>query len=542
MERGESGAGRDAYGQARRRGNPRSRPGTSDYDRDGDGGRGYFGDGRQPRDENFNAFRPPRRGEQDGADGDYSQLPRRPPEPPPRPSRFRPGRGRLRQPGARQPNRQSANGGPGSGVLGDSSLLNDRPGNSELRNGGYPRDRFANGTPPSGASPDGRRPNGGPPGGAPMGGRRPNGRPVNGGPGYDGPPDEMAANGGPWTGWSPGAGDGRRADGRPPGFGPRYPAGGSRNQPSAGRVPPAPGRQYLASNGRRVPPRADRLFRTPTPPNAYQPPPGRGAPGSGAPGTGMPQTGVPGPGMPGRGGPGADMPGPGGPGHFSTAAGGPGQFGTAAGYPPGGARPGAGHRRSSAPPPRPRYGEQTPAEEQHEPAVNGQVIRQRDNALPEPDQISASQPIAAIAPDGLDSFARDLRALRAKAELDLPDMAEKSHYTMKTLASAAGGLRLPTLPVAVAYVRACGGDVAEWEDRWHKLAEKITAEAVKKQGDSEEPPEPAEASEAQSAPGLSQPPEPQQPGQPTGHDEVYVITSAKPRSADPQGNEHLRSW
>ena len=34
---------------------------------------------------------------------------------------------------------------------------------------------------------------------------------------------------------------------------------------------------------------------------------------------------------------------------------------------------------------------------------------------------------------------------------------------MKTLASAAGGLRLPTLPVAVAYVRACDGNVAEWE-------------------------------------------------------------------------------
>ena len=133
-----------------------------------------------------------------------------------------------------------------------------------------------------------------------------------------------------------------------------------------------------------------------------------------------------------------------------------------------------------------------------------------------------------IAPDGLESFARDLRALRAKAELDYPEMAETSHYTMKTLASAAGGLRLPTLPVAVAFVRACGGNVAEWEDRWQKLAGKITAEAAKKRrGDDEELlalPEPADQ------PALPEPPAPpvaqESPAEPG---EVYVITSAKPR-------------
>ena len=67
------------------------------------------------------------------------------------------------------------------------------------------------------------------------------------------------------------------------------------------------------------------------------------------------------------------------------------------------------------------------------------------------------------------AFARDLRVLRSKGGLDYPDMAEKSHYTMRTLASAAGGLRLPTLPVLIAYVNACGGDVAEWEERWGRL-------------------------------------------------------------------------
>jgi hypothetical protein len=138
------------------------------------------------------------------------------------------------------------------------------------------------------------------------------------------------------------------------------------------------------------------------------------------------------------------------------------------------------------------------------------------------------QAAVSIAPDGLESFARDLRALRAKAELDYPEMAETSHYTMKTLVSAAGGLRLPTLPVAVAYVRACGGNVAEWEERWQKLAAKITADAVKKRrAEGEERlalPEPADQ------PALPEPPAapvareaPSEPG------EVYVITSAKPR-------------
>src|SRR6202044_479929 len=114
-----------------------------------------------------------------------------------------------------------------------------------------------------------------------------------------------------------------------------------------------------------------------------------------------------------------------------------------------------------------------PQGDQGVPGRSGQLIRQRDAAVPDLPMSTGTEPIAAIAPDGLDSFARDLRALRAKAELDYPEMAERSHYTMKTLASAAGGLRLPTLPVAMAFVRACDGDEAEWEERWHKLGEKF---------------------------------------------------------------------
>ena len=379
----------------------------------------------------------------------------------PRPPRFRPGRGRPRQPGTRQPNRYP-------------------PQNGGQGNGGFP----------GGTHPGERYPDSGP-----MTERRP-------GPGYERGPDGPPANGAPWPRWATGgpAGsqgqrqdgqrpesqrpDGQRPDGRAPtGFGGRTPGYGGRPAGPGGRVPPAPGRQYLSANGRRIPPRADRLFRSPAPPDGYQapvPPPG-------------PRPGMPGVGTPGQGTP---------------------------GYPGGvpGIRP-QGYRGGAQTPPRPRFRPQQAPEAQ----LGGQVIKQRDNAVPERRPLSASQPLVAIAPDGLESFARDLRALRAKAELDLPEMAERSHYTMKTLASAAGGLRLPTLPVAIAYVRACDGDVAEWEDRWHKLAEKYppaepTEDSHNDGGDTSEPSDTPEAAAPQ---GATAPP--------PGPGEVFVITSAKPR-------------
>jgi hypothetical protein len=157
------------------------------------------------------------------------------------------------------------------------------------------------------------------------------------------------------------------------------------------------------------------------------------------------------------------------------------------------------------------------------------VIRQRDTAVPDERPIGA-QPVASIAPDDLEAFARDLRALRAKAGIEYPEMAESSHFEMKTLAAAAGGLRLPTLPVAVAFVRACDGNAAEWEERWQKIAEKLTAEAARKRrSDGEDPTEPVEPADA---PAVVEPP-PVQAVTPPPEDEnggeVYVITSAKPR-------------
>jgi hypothetical protein len=161
------------------------------------------------------------------------------------------------------------------------------------------------------------------------------------------------------------------------------------------------------------------------------------------------------------------------------------------------------------------------------------VIRQRDTARPDgqpsgPAQPGGpAQPVASIAPDDLEAFARDLRALRAEADLDYPEMAETSHFEMKTLAAAAGGLRLPTLPVAVAFVRACGGNVAEWEERWQKIADKLTAEAKKHKGGGEETAEPVEPADV---PAALEPPKPAVSLSPeTDGGEVYVITSAPPR-------------
>jgi hypothetical protein len=138
------------------------------------------------------------------------------------------------------------------------------------------------------------------------------------------------------------------------------------------------------------------------------------------------------------------------------------------------------------------------------------LIRQRDSALPDPPP-GAKGPVAAIETENVAAFARDLRVLRSKAGLDYPDMAEKSHYTMRTLASAAGGLRLPTLPVLIAYVNACGGDVAEWEERWGRLTKSgKKAQVALPVGDQE------------AGPGRIP-----QGARQTG--EIYVITSAPPR-------------
>jgi hypothetical protein len=278
----------------------------------------------------------------------------------------------------------------------------------------------------------------------------------------------------------------------------------------AGYGGPRAGRQYWLPNGRRVPPGFDQPYR-------------QQAPG-------------PAGGTRGQSGPGQAGGHPVAPDAFDDgwsrtgrASGPPPQ---APGAPPTGAR--GAYSPPGGPEPRERPGPRGPYGIQGEPVPHegvpgpGPVIRQREPAVPpeRPVGSTASAAVASIAPDGLEAFARDLRALRAKAELDYPEMAEVSHYTMKTLASAAGGLRLPTLPVAVAYVRACGGNVTEWEERWQRLAAKLSADTAKKRRpDGDEQPEASDTPASPESPAVTTvTPEPDSaPG------EVYVITSAPPR-------------
>ncbi len=66
-------------------------------------------------------------------------------------------------------------------------------------------------------------------------------------------------------------------------------------------------------------------------------------------------------------------------------------------------------------------------------------------------------------------FAAGLRELRRMAgNPPYRELGRRAHYSAGTLSDAAAGRKLPSLSVALAYVRACGGDVPEWEQRWHE--------------------------------------------------------------------------
>ncbi len=73
-------------------------------------------------------------------------------------------------------------------------------------------------------------------------------------------------------------------------------------------------------------------------------------------------------------------------------------------------------------------------------------------------------------------FARDLRLLREKAgRPTYRELGARAHYSAAALSEAAGGRKLPTLSVTMAYVAACGGDTAEWTTRWRAVAAELAA-------------------------------------------------------------------
>ncbi|SDD10840.1 WD domain-containing protein, G-beta repeat-containing protein [Actinokineospora iranica] len=86
-------------------------------------------------------------------------------------------------------------------------------------------------------------------------------------------------------------------------------------------------------------------------------------------------------------------------------------------------------------------------------------------------------------------FAADLRALREKAGRPAyRELSKRAHYSTGALSDAAGGRRLPSLAVTLAYVGACGGDTEAWERRWREVAAELDAESADPVGDDGEAP------------------------------------------------------
>lgn len=84
-------------------------------------------------------------------------------------------------------------------------------------------------------------------------------------------------------------------------------------------------------------------------------------------------------------------------------------------------------------------------------------------------------------------FAADLRKLREQAgSPTYRDLARLAHYSAAALSEAAGGRKFPSLAVAAAYVRACGGDAEEWTRRWRE-ADAELAEDTAESGDQRPP-------------------------------------------------------
>jgi WD40 repeat protein len=87
------------------------------------------------------------------------------------------------------------------------------------------------------------------------------------------------------------------------------------------------------------------------------------------------------------------------------------------------------------------------------------------------------------------AFAADLRALRAKAgNPAYRELGRRVHYSAASLSEAASGRKLPSLPVTLAYVRGCEGDVAAWERRWRQLADELASEPSAAEAEGQEAP------------------------------------------------------
>ena len=77
-------------------------------------------------------------------------------------------------------------------------------------------------------------------------------------------------------------------------------------------------------------------------------------------------------------------------------------------------------------------------------------------------------------------FAFRLRKLRDEAgRPSYRELARRASFSVTVLSEAAGGRSLPTLAVVRGYVRACGGDVGEWEEAWRLAAARQQADSAR---------------------------------------------------------------
>ncbi|WP_439660503.1 nSTAND1 domain-containing NTPase [Lentzea sp. HUAS TT2] len=72
-------------------------------------------------------------------------------------------------------------------------------------------------------------------------------------------------------------------------------------------------------------------------------------------------------------------------------------------------------------------------------------------------------------------FAGDLRRLRDQAgKPSYRELARRANYSPTALSDAAGGRKLPSLALTLAFVRACEADPGSWTKRWRELAAEHT--------------------------------------------------------------------
>jgi hypothetical protein len=74
-------------------------------------------------------------------------------------------------------------------------------------------------------------------------------------------------------------------------------------------------------------------------------------------------------------------------------------------------------------------------------------------------------------------FAFWLRDLRKRSGITYDELGAAAHYATSTMQAAAAGKTLPTLRVVAAFVKACGGDVPQWQEYWTQVRRLLDQDA-----------------------------------------------------------------